>query len=86
MVEQRGGQRREADPRRARKPLHEAVELAEQGSVEQARKSDRADADERGARHQTGWSIEAGGVLNHTGPRSVMWKQSSSLTPNRPGR
>lgn len=32
-----------------------------------------------------GCSIETGGVENHFGPDSVMWKQSSSRTPKLPG-
>ncbi len=34
----------------------------------------------------TGRSIDDGGSLNHLGPAGVMWKQSSSRTPNLPGR
>ena len=35
---------------------------------------------------QIGASSEAGGCENHWGPAAVMWKQSSSRTPNLPGR
>ncbi len=35
--------------------------------------------------YPSGASIDLGGVLNHCGPASVMWKQSSIRTPNVPG-
>ena len=35
--------------------------------------------------YPSGASIDLGGVLNHCGPASVMWKQSSIRTPNLPG-
>lgn len=36
--------------------------------------------------HPSGRSSDEEGSLNHFGPVLVIWKQSSSLTPNLPGR
>ena len=36
--------------------------------------------------HPNGASIDFGGCEKYFGPASVMWKQSSSRTPNLPGR